>query len=54
MGSKDLLYVVGNSMTAIPFIGILRAFASVDPASSALENLDTASQTFADGSLANA
>lgn len=54
MGSKDMLYVVGNSLTAIPFIVILRAFASVDPASAASENLDTASMTFADASLANA
>ncbi|WP_182346122.1 hypothetical protein [Tomitella gaofuii] len=54
MGSKTLLYVMANSITAVPFIGILRAFASIDPASAALGDIDTASQTFADGSLANA
>lgn len=39
MGSKDLFYVVSNSATAIPFIGILRAAASVELGSQALEGL---------------
>ena len=47
MGSKDLFYVVGNSMAAVPFIGIVRALASIDPESSG-------SGDFADNSLDNA
>lgn len=53
MGSKDLLYAAANSLTAIPFIGILRAFASVDPASTAFGESDSLA-VFADGSLDNA
>lgn len=39
MGSKDLLYVVSNSVTLIAALPVLRGFASVDLGSDAFDTI---------------